>query len=163
MREDRGQMLVQGLVAGLLGYATVAIFFVVENLIAGRSPLYTAAVLGQTMFYGGLESGRVAIEPGPILAYNGVHMVASVIVGLVASWLVFETERHHPLWYFLFFVFLAGFIYSLVAIGILGAEIANAIEWWSVAVANLAWVLAMGAYLLVMHRGLLRELREEEG
>lgn len=163
MRPDRGQMLVQGLVAGLIGYVTVAIFFVVENLITGRSPLYTAAVLGQTMFYGGLEPGGVAIEPGPILAYNGVHMIASVIVGLAASFLVFETERHHTLWYFLFFVFLAGFIYSLVAIGILGAEIAHAIEWWSVAAANMAWVIAMGAYLLLMHRGLLRELREEEG
>lgn len=163
MKPDRARVLVEGFIAGIIGYAAVALFFAVVNLVSGRSPFHTAAALGGALFYGVRGPAELVIEPGPILAYNGVHLVLSLLAGFVAAWLVFETERHHNLWYFLFFVFLAGFVYSLVAIGIVGAEIAELVSWWSVAVANLAWVIAMGGYLFLTHRGLVRELHEESG
>jgi hypothetical protein len=162
MRPDRVQVLVQGFVAGLIAYAAVVLFFLVVNLIAGRSPFHTAAALGSALFYGLREPARLAIEPGPVLAYNGVHMLVSLGAGTIAAWLLFETERHHFIWYFVLFVFLMGFVYSLVLIGIVSAEIAHVLPWGSVLAGNVVWVIALGSYLWFQHRGLVRELREEQ-
>ncbi len=162
MRPDRAQVLTHGLVAGFLGYAAVVIFVSIANLISGRSVFHTAAALGSTLFYGLDDPAKLVIEPGPVLAYNGIHLVLSLVAGIVAAWLLFETERHHFIWYFVMFVFLAGFLYSLLAVGIVGAEIAHLVPWWSVIVANLIWVVALGGYLWYQHRGLIAQLRSEQ-
>lgn len=162
MKPDRAQVLTQGLVAGLVSYAAVVLFFIVANLVAGRSPFHTAAALGSALFYGLSDPARLVIEPGPVLAMNGLHLVLSLAVGTVAAWLLFETERHHFIWYFVLFIFLAGFVYSLLAIGILGAEIAHVIPWWSVLAGNVVWMLSLGSYLWLQHRGLVAALKREQ-
>lgn len=162
MNAEREQVLVQGLVAGLIGYATVVVFFALVNILSGRSPFYTAAALGAVLFYGAQDGARVAVDVGPVLAYNGLHLFASLVIGQAASWLFFGTERQHALWYLAFFLFLAGFLASVVIMGIIGAEIAHAVQWWSIAVANLTWVLGMGGYLWLMHRDLFHEIETEE-
>jgi hypothetical protein len=153
---------VQGLVAGVVGYAAVALFFLLLNVIAGQSPFFTAAALGSSLFYGLGDTAQLAIEPGPVLAFNGVHLLLSLVAGTIAAWLLFETERHHFIWYFVFFVFLAAFVYSLVVVGIVGAEILQVISWWSVLAANVIWVFALGSYLWFQHRGLMKSLDEEQ-
>jgi hypothetical protein len=95
MKPDRAQVLTQGLVAGLVGYAAVVLFFIVANLVAGRSPFHTAAALGSALFHGLSDPARLVIEPGPVLAMNGLHLVLSLAVGTVVAWLLSETERHH--------------------------------------------------------------------
>lgn len=162
MKPERAQVMVQGLVAGLIGYATVALLFSLIDLTSGRSPFYTAAVLGSSLFYGLEEAARVAIQPGPIIAYNGLHLVLFLVIGQVASWLMFEIEQHHNLAYFVFFLFMAAFIYGLLFVGILGAELTHVLSWWGVVLANLAWIVTMGAYLVLTHRSLMRELRAEQ-
>lgn len=162
MRPDRAQVLTQGLIAGFVGYAAVVVFFALANLIAGRSPFHTAAALGSSLFYGLRDPALLTIEPGPVLAYNGVHLILSLIIGTIGAWLIFEIERHHFLWYFVGFIFLAGFIYSLVAIGIISAEIAHVLPWWSVLAANLIWVGSLGIYLWLQHRDLMAAIKHEQ-
>lgn len=162
MKPERAQILTHGLIAGFISYAAVVIFFALVNLIAGRSPFHTAAALGSTLFYGLTETAQLAIEPGPVLAYNGVHLVLSLLAGTIGAWLLFEIEQHHFMWYFVLFVFLAGFLYSLLAIGIVGAEIAHLVPWWSIVTANLLWVISLGTYLVYQHRGLLGALAREQ-
>lgn len=163
MKAERAQVFTQGLVAGLIAYAAVALFFFLVNAIGGRSPFHTAAVLGSALFYGVGDATTVVIEPGPIIAYNGLHLIVSLVAGTIGAWLFYETERHHWLWYLVFFIFLAGFVYSLVFVGVLSAEISELVAWPAVAVANVIWVVALGGYLLYQHRGLIRELRDEQG
>jgi hypothetical protein len=162
MKADRAQWLTQGLVAGLVSYAAVAVFFLVINVISGRSAFHTAAALGSTLFYGLQDPANLVIEPGPVLAYNGVHLILSIVAGTIASWLLFETERHHFLWYFVFFIFLAGFMYSSVLIGVVGAEISHIVPWWSVLVANVIWLAALISYLWLQHRSLISALKTEQ-
>ena len=158
MRPDRTDVWLQGLVAGLAGYAAVALFFVVVNVAGGRSPFYTPALLGSALFYGLRDPAQLVVAPGPVLAYNGLHILVFVVVGVLAAWLVFEVELHPYLWYVVFFLFLAGFLLSLAAVGVLGAEIARLLPWWSVLGANLAWSAALGGCLWRAHRALLRRL-----
>ena len=162
MKPERAQWLTQGLIAGLIGYAAVAVFFLLVNVIGGRSPFHTAAALGSVLFYGLQDPANLVIEPGPVIAYNGLHLILSIVAATVAAWLLFETERHHFIWYFVFFVFLAGFVYSLVLIGVVGAEISHIVPWWSVLAANVIWLLSLGCYLWYQHRSLIGALRREQ-
>lgn len=162
MKPERAQVLTQGLIAGFIGYAAVVVFFAALNLIGGRSAFYTAAALGSSLFYGLQDPSLLTIAPGPVLAYNGVHLLLSLLIGTIGAWLIFEIERHHFLWYFVGFIFLAGFIYGLVAIGIVSAEIAQVLPWWTVLTANLIWVGSLGLYLWFQHRGLLATIKHEE-
>lgn len=162
MKPERAQIWIQGLMAGLIGYAAVALFFAVVNLFAGRSPFHTPALLGSVLFYGLRDPAQLVIEPGPVLAYNGLHLVVFLMIGLVAAFLVFEAELHHYLWYIVFFLFLAGFLLSIAVVGALGAELARLLPWWSVLLGNLAWASAMAAYLWGTHRNLIRSLEAEQ-
>lgn len=161
MKRQVGELAVRGLVAGLIAYLTVAIFLAVVNLVAGRSPFYTAAAMGSALFYGAVGRGEVLVEPGPIIAYNGVHLVSLIVIGWLWAFLLTEIEKHHGLWYFIFFVMLAGFLYSLLLVGIVGAEIIGAVSWWAVVVSNFLWATTMGWYLLATHSRLLGELQRE--
>jgi hypothetical protein len=163
MKPERGQVWMQGLFAGLIGYATVVVFFGVLNAIEGRSPFFTVAALGAALFEGVRDPAQVTVAPGSVFAYNGLHLVLFLVVGQVGSWLVYATERHHSLWYVIFFLVLAGFIYGLTITGVFGAEIAHAVPWWSVVAANVAWVAAVAGYFWWSHPRLLGELREEQG
>lgn len=158
----RSDVLIQGLIAGLIVYASVILFYLIVNVAMGRSPFHTPAALGSVLFYGVRDPAQIRIEPATVIAFNGVHLVVSLLIGLAGAFLAFETERHHPQWYFFLFLLIAGFVYSLVAVGALGAEIARVVPWWSVLGANVTWVLAMSGYLGWMHRALLRELRRDE-
>ena len=49
---DTSRIYDEGIVAGLLGAATIAIWFLILDMIQGR-PLYTPTVLGTALFRGG--------------------------------------------------------------------------------------------------------------
>jgi hypothetical protein len=163
MRSDRA-WVVEGLVTGLIGYATVAVFFMAADLVGGAGPFHTPAMLGGALFFGVREVGDVALGalgPAPVIAYNGVHLLASLVIGTGAAWLVFQTERNRPLWYVVFFIFLAGFIYSVVIVGVLAAELTPFLPWSLIVAANVAAGITAGGYLWRRHTGLLNRFAED--
>lgn len=160
MKPERARILVEGLIAGLIGYVTVALFYGVVNLLWGRSPFFTAALLGAALVEHPGGVAAVEVTAPAVIAYNGVHLVAFLAIGFGAAWLVFETERYPRFWYPVFFLFVAAFIYSLAAILVFAAPVADAAFWWSVAGANVVAAVAMGAYLWRAHPRLWQELRE---
>jgi len=155
--------VVEGLITGLIGYMTVVALFIVMNLASGQGLFHTPALLGSALFFGGLEGGGVAAGPAPIIAYNGIHILASLLIGLGAAWLVFQTEKNRPLWYGVFFVFMAGFIYSVVVMGVLATEITHLISWSAIVAANLLAGVTAGGYLWWRHSLLWKELGEASG
>lgn len=160
MRPERARVLLEGFITGILGYLAVAVFYGVWNVLAGRSPLYTAAVLGALLVEQAEGAGVVEVAAPAVMAYNGVHLVAFLAIGFAAAWLLFEAEKYPRFWYPVFFLFIAAFIYSLAAILVFAAPVAEAWFWWSVAGANLTGAAVMGAYLRHAHPRLWRELRE---
>ena len=77
------------------------------NLAGGEGVFHTAALMGSALFFGAGPAGEIVPGPGPVIAYNGVHMVVSLLIGLGAGWLVFQAEKNRPLWYIVFFIFLS--------------------------------------------------------
>lgn len=151
----------EGLVAGLIGYVTVVALFGAVNLAAGDPLFHTATLLGSALFFGARGVGEVVAGPGPIIAYNGVHILVSLVIGLGAAWLIFQTEKNHPLWFVVFFVFLAGFIYSVALMGVLVAEAVGLLSWPMIVAANVAAGITVGAYLWWRHSRLLAGLAGE--
>ena len=155
--ETRRQMFTEGLVAGLIGYATIAVFYGLLNVALGSSVWSTARLLG-----GGLVSEGVAesMPLAPVLAFNAVHLAALLVVGLVVSWLVYETERHPEIWLLTFFGGLMALFFAEGFMLVVAEPAITVLPWWSVILANLLAGFAVGGYLLRSHRALLQRLKE---
>ena len=160
MRPERVQTYAQGMVTGLVGYATVAIYFVVANLLAGRSPFHTAALLGSALFYGLRNASDLVIAPGPILAYNGVHLLVFLALGMLAAWLAYLAEKAPHLWYVgaVVFIFISFHMFSFFLF--FTAGIREALSAWNLMGAGVLACLAMAAYLYIVHPRLHAELRD---
>lgn len=161
MNTDWTRVMKEGFVAGLLGYAAVVLLFLVLNAASGLPLFHTPAVLGGALFSGLEGTDAVSLEPGPIIAYNGVHLLVSLLMGFGAAWLLLEAERFHSLWYVIFFVFLAAGIYVVALFGAFAVEIRHVVSWGTVVVGSAAGAGAILGYLLWAHRGLAGELQRE--
>lgn len=159
MRRDTKLMLNGGLFAGLLGYATVVVVFAVFNMVAGRSLFHTPAMLGAALFYGLDDPAGLQISPGPVLAYNMVHVLGYVALGMIGSWLVSKAERYPAARFAALFVavFVAGHVYA--ALVLFATPLLGGGTWWQIGVASTLSAVVMAALLLRLHPLLREELR----
>ena len=153
-RSETKLVLNGGLFAGLLGYGTVVVLFALINVLAGQSPFYTPAMFGGVLFYGLSDPSALQITPGPVLAYNMVHVLAFLALGFVASWLVAKAERYPVFRYAVLFVliFVGAHIYA--ALLLFGQSLLTGGAWWQIGVVSLAAAVVMGWYLLRLHPAL---------
>ena len=156
-----------GIVVGLIGYASVAIFYSAFDFLAARGPLHTVNMLGQAVFKGLRDPSvlqfPMALDTGAILAYNALHLVLALIIGVIVVALVAIGERNPSRRGLVRFIIAAGFLVTVIAVGLLTTPMRPLLPWWSIVVANaLATVLA-GAYLIRLHPGLFRRLALAQG
>jgi hypothetical protein len=162
MQSRHAQALTQGVICGLIGYGTVAILMAMMNVLAGRSPFFTAAAFGGALFYGLTDLASLRIWVGPVLAYNGFHLLVFLVLGIVSTFVTLWVERK-PVF---FYLALNGFL--IVGFLVFGGflmftqTIREAISPWALLTVSLIAAAAMAAYLLVTHRLLRRELRDLE-
>lgn len=158
MHPHTRKVLMAGLWAGVIGYGTVAVVVAVLNLLAGRSPFYTAALFGAALFYGLDDPATLVVAPGPVLSYNMVHLLAFLVLGLIASWLVALAEKYPTAQYLVLvaLIFIAFHVYAflaLISMPLLGGE-----AWWHVGAGTLAAAILMGWYLWRRYPLIKREL-----
>lgn len=162
METGKRRLIADGLAAGLIGYALVVGFFVVVNLLAGRPAFHTAALIGEALFNGLRDPAAVTLAAGPIIAFNGVHLLAYLLFGFFAAFLVYETELHPEFWYLTFFLFLGAAVLSYAAVLAVMALIGNPIATWAVVAGSLLAAAGMAAYLTVSHRSLMEAIGNGE-
>ncbi len=160
MNADRSRWLWQGLVAGLIGYAAVAIYLAVGSLMAGRSPFYTAALMGGALFYGVRDLAGVAVAAGPVFAYNGLHLIVFLMLGFMAAWLAQLAERGPHLWYVgvTFYIVVAFHLFG--ATFMLPGPLREAMLNWGTLSAGIVGSIAMAAFLIGVHPLLRAEMRD---
>ena len=151
MKNTWRKVLEQGAVAGLIGFAAVAVIFAALNLAQGRSPFYTAALLGASLFYGATDPAQVAVAPPAVFAYNGLHLVVFLAFGIIASALAIVADRGRQLWYVALFFFLFVSFHLEGFVQALSYPMRQAIPEVAVWSAGIAASLAMGAYILRQH------------
>lgn len=155
-RESRPTALYQeGLIAGLVGAATIAVWFLILDSLSGR-PLYTPTVLGTALFRRGAPTALTEVLPNPemVLMFTWVHGLLFVAIGGIAARLLALAERQPSagfgiLMLFVFFEF--GFI---IAAMFFAEPILHALAWPAVLVANLLAAAAMGGYFWLRHPNL---------
>ena len=151
---DATRLYQEGLIAGLIGAATVAIWFLIIDSIQGR-PLYTPTVLGAALFHRGAAPWLDAVPNlEMVLMFTWVHGLAFVVVGGIVARLLALAERQPNagfgiLMLFVFFEF--GFIAAAM---LLAAPVLQALAWPAILVANLLAATTMGGYFWLRHPNL---------
>lgn len=151
MQPVLAKSLRNGLIAGLIGYAVVAIYYSVIDVMLGYAPWHTLSNLGNALFMG------MADTTGPLIAFNGVHLAAFIVVGVIAAFLMEEVELHPIFWYVPFFAALAASIFMFVLIVMTMGSIAQrgAV---AIGAGNFAAAAAMLVYLLSQHSELIHRI-----
>ena len=151
-----------GIVVGLIGYAAVAVFYSVFDQLAARPPLYTVDLLGKAVFRGLRDPGVLFFplqsDVAAIFWYNALHFVIALVIGLIVTSLVASAEQHPSRRSLVRFVIAAGFLVTVIVVGVLTAPMRPVLPWWSIVVANALATLLAGTYLVRQRPGLWRRL-----
>ena len=143
----------EGIMAGTWGAATIILWFLLLDVLAGH-PLYTPNALGTALFQGGggrVPPAHLKLSLGIVVAFTVLHWLAFVLTGALASWLLARAEHNPNLGFgvLLFFVLLTG---GFVGGAMMFAEpVLHALAWQSVLIGNLVAAVAMGGYLWRWH------------
>jgi hypothetical protein len=146
----------EGIVAGVIGAATVAIWFFVVDIFSGR-PFYTPTVLGTALFRHGVgldQPQTLAISFEMVLFYTWVHGLAFCAVGGLAAKLLALAERNLNVGFgilLLFVIFEFGFV---VATFVFAEPILRALAWPAILIGNFLAASAMAAYFWRHHPNL---------
>ena len=143
----------EGLLAGVVGAATVAIWFLIVDAVNGR-PLYTPTVLGTALFGGGagLDAPESIVPSFEMaLSFTWVHVLVFLLIGVAASWLLTLAERNPSVGFgvvILFVFFECGFLLASTAVA---EPVLEALAWPAVMIGNLLAAAAMAATLWWRH------------
>ena len=152
-RRDVQTLYQEGMIAGLIGAAVVALWFLAIDALQGR-PLHTPTVLGTALF--GRGNGLVPLDTLPpstemVLMFTWVHGLAFAALGGVASHLLGLAERHPSVGFgilLLFVLFQFGFTAAAM---LFAAPVLQAISLWAILGANLLAAAAMTIYFRFRH------------
>lgn len=145
-----------GLVAGLVGAATIALWFLLIDTVRGR-PLHTPSLLGTALFRRSeflASGGNVPVSIEMVLVYTWVHALVFCVLGGVASRLlaVAEAKPNVGFGVVLFFVV---FMFGFGGLAMIFAEpVLRALSWPAIFIGNLLAAAAMAAYLWRRHPNL---------
>src|SRR5918998_2235539 len=153
-------LLHDGVIAGLIGAAVIAVWFFVVDAIAGR-PFFTPATLGHGLLdVLGKQPAQDDSAVIHVLAYTVFHFAAFMLVGLAAALIVFLARQEPSILFgflVLFVAFEVGF-YGLVGL-LHQATALREFAWYQVLIGNLLAAGAMGFYFWRTHKELAEEFR----
>jgi hypothetical protein len=149
MARVRRSALREGVTAGLIGAAVVALWFLLYDLGRGR-PLWTPALLGTAIFWGVSDPGALQVTAAPVIGYTIVHVLAFIGFGIVAACMMVASEREPAL--FVAFLTLFGVfeVFFFVVLRTLSQQMLGALGWWAILVGNflaatgMLWFLVRG-------------------
>jgi hypothetical protein len=145
----------EGLIAGVLGATTVALWFLILDVFEGRA-FHTPAILG-TALLGVLGPAGSEGTVTHVVVYTLFHYAMFCLAGIVLTLVIHQAEVESSI--------LAGFLILFVAfeIGFYGftallsqRELLGDLAWYQIGIGNLLAAGAMGTYLWRTHPGLAR-------
>jgi hypothetical protein len=147
----------EGIVAGLIGAAAVAILILLFDVTSG-APLQSPAILGSAILKGIRDPNLVTVSAGPVLGYTILHGLGFIGVGLIAAYLVASAEREPAMVLALLIFFAAFEVFFLALIAFWALPVLGVLTWWEILAGNLVASMAMLYYFHRRHPGLARSL-----
>jgi hypothetical protein len=155
-------VLRHGVIAGVIGFASVALVFVLADAVMGRPVCYTPSLLGGALFHGATSPEDVAVTLAAVLAYSAAHLAAFLALGMLAAWFAALASRHHYVWFLVMNLFLIVVVHVSGVVLALSASLQDVVSTWLAGSATAVAALAMAVYLIRVEPPLRRELRERE-
>lgn len=155
---DQHSSIREGFIAGALGATTVAVWFLIVDVIAGHA-LYTPDLLGR-----GLISilGKPPMMPDStitrVFAYTLFHYVAFILVGVIVAWIVHQSARTPGVLAGLLLMFVIFELGAYMVTGLFTESEFGRLAWYQIFIANLLATVVMGWYTWMRHPDLKRNL-----
>ena len=154
---SRPRYLREGIIAGTIGAAIVAVWFLIYDAARGH-PFRTPALLGAATFEGVERTGDVVTSAHLVAQYTVLHGVVFAMIGILIAYLIASAQRE-PSRLLVLFIALMGFeVFFLAVVTWLAHPVLNELGWWAILLANALAALGMLTYLFVGHRALGRAL-----
>jgi hypothetical protein len=157
MAREGSSTLREGVIAGLIGAAVVAVWFLVFDFSRGR-PLFTPALLGAVVFQQVSDPAQVHVTAGLVLGYTLLHGLSFLAFGIIAASVIRAAERETPLVVAVVILFACFETFFLGVIGVLSRSMLDTLGLWAILAANFMAAVAMLWYFLLGHRALPRLL-----
>ncbi len=140
----------EGIVAGVTGAVTVAVWFLIIDTLRG-TPLRTPIVLGSVFLH-------QASPTSAVLLYTVVHGVAFAAFGVLASLLI-DAAEHEPFFVFAVVILFAAFEVAFFAATLIAARwVVDELAGWAIVVGNVLAAITMLGYFFRRHRRLARRV-----
>ena len=144
------RIIAEGIVAGLVGAVTVAVWFFLVDLVRGQ-PLFTPGALGSFVFFRIEELAEVRVTPVTVLGYTVIHVLLFGVFGILASAFIARAEKspHLVLLGVVLFIVLQALFFGYLAI--VAEFLLGNLAWWAIAAGNLLAAFFMGGFFVVRH------------
>ena len=140
----------EGFVAGLIGAAAVAAWFLLVDIVSGQA-FYTPAMLGSALFQGLRDPTEVEVTFQAVILYTMLHILAFVMVGMISAMLASIVESFPSTLFVvvvLFAIFEVGFY---VIVLVFAQPLLGALTWSNVMIGNFIAAGGMGYFLWRVH------------
>ena len=152
----RHGVLRDGALVGLVGAATVALWFLVYDAATG-TPFQTPALLGAALFHGLRDAGDLVIRPRLVAAYTALHVGVFIAFGISVAGLFALADRDRRVLFGVFMLFCCFEVFAVALGPVIREILGHAVPAWPFLVAN---ALATVTMLGVMFRHSGRSARE---
>jgi len=151
----------EGVIAGIIGATTVALWFLIVDTIQGR-PFFTPAVLGAgaLSIFGDTTHDTMLTH---VVMYTIVHYAAFILTGILFSFVVNKAETEPTV------LVIATLLFIIFELGCYGVTLMLAetelrgLAWYQIGAANLLAAAAMGYYMWKTHPALKEEFAHAMG
>ena len=147
----------EGVIAGLIGAALVAVWFLIYDAASGR-PFRTPSLLGAAAFQGVTDPATVPTAASLVVQYTVLHGVVFALVGVLIAYLIVSAQREPSRVLTLFISLLCFEVFFLAVLTWLAHPVLGELAWWTILVANALAAGGMLIYFFVGHRALGRAL-----
>lgn len=155
--DSRSGYLREGIIAGLIGAAIVAAWFLVYDAARGQ-PFRTPTLLGAAALQGLRDPSAVTVSPGLIAQYTVLHGVIFALFGVLIAYLIVSAQSQ-PSRLLMVFIALMSFEVAFLAVLMWWAHpVVTALGWWAILIANALAAGGMLVYFFVGYRSLGRTL-----
>jgi len=155
--DSRSRYLREGIIAGLIGAAIVAAWFLIYDAARGQ-PLRTPALLGAAALQGLRDPSAVTVSPGLVAQYTVLHGVIFALFGVLIAYLIVSAQSQ-PSRLLVVFIALMSFEVAFLAVLTWWAHpVVTELGWWAILAANALAAGGMLVYFFVGYRSLGRML-----
>jgi hypothetical protein len=147
-----GGVVREGAIAGVLGAAAVAIWFLILDVVRGEA-LRTPMLLGSAVL-------KTEESMEAVIGYTVLHGAAFIVFGIAASFLVAAAERQPMFVFALVILFTAFEVFFFGATVIAASWVLDELSGWAIFIGNVVAAAAMLAFFFRRHKDLFHRLNE---